>query len=152
MAIRISASGQLETLALQQNTQLFDHLVGAIEQRLRDRETKCFRGLEVDDQLDLRGLQDRQFGTEVAGCRLGVAQHLLGIGVGRISAAPAALVTIAVQVNPYTRPGSVPIGNRRARFREFGGLRDHSRRTLKILKRRLGSLRKPFRCDSDQLL
>ena len=32
---------------------LFDQLVGAGKHRRRNCEAKCFRGLEVDDQLDL---------------------------------------------------------------------------------------------------
>jgi hypothetical protein len=31
--------------------QLFDHLVGAGEQRGRDRESKCLGGIEVDHHL-----------------------------------------------------------------------------------------------------
>src|SRR5688572_13174010 len=41
---------------------LFYHLVGATEQRQRDRDAKRLGGLEVDDQLDLGGLLDRQVG------------------------------------------------------------------------------------------
>jgi hypothetical protein len=44
----------------------FDHLIGAAEQRERDGETEHLRGLEVDEQLDLRGLNDRQVGRLVA--------------------------------------------------------------------------------------
>src|SRR5262245_6161904 len=38
----------------------FNHLVGAGEQRQRHREPQRPRGLEIDDQLDLRGLLDGQ--------------------------------------------------------------------------------------------
>jgi hypothetical protein len=39
---------------------LLKEIVGAQQQRLRDRHTKPLRSLQVDDQLDLRGLLDRQ--------------------------------------------------------------------------------------------
>src|SRR5437667_11388517 len=39
-----------------------DHLVRAQQQRLRDVQAERFRSLEVDDQLELRGLQDGQIG------------------------------------------------------------------------------------------
>src|SRR5207249_1596999 len=41
---------------------LFDDLIRAQQQRRRDRQAKRFRGLEADDQLELRGLFDRHFG------------------------------------------------------------------------------------------
>src|SRR5438034_4817685 len=37
-----------------------DHLVGTAEQRERKRDAKRLSSLEVDDQLDLRGLLHRQ--------------------------------------------------------------------------------------------
>src|SRR4051794_2750323 len=40
----------------------FDHLVGAREQQLRHGEAKRLRRLNVDDQLKLRRLLDRQIG------------------------------------------------------------------------------------------
>src|SRR5713101_1094839 len=43
-------------------TALFDHLVGAGEQRWRHNEAKRLGGLEVDDELELGGLFDRKFG------------------------------------------------------------------------------------------
>jgi hypothetical protein len=44
------------------NRSLFDHLVGAAEQREREGEAECLGGFHVDDQLDLGGLLDRQLG------------------------------------------------------------------------------------------
>ena len=40
----------------------FDHLVGAGEQRLRHCQAKCFRGLQVDEQLELGRLLNWQIG------------------------------------------------------------------------------------------
>jgi hypothetical protein len=37
-----------------------DHLVGAGKQRWRDRQAERRRGLEIDDDLELIGLLDRQ--------------------------------------------------------------------------------------------
>src|SRR5262249_3842491 len=44
-----------------------DHFVGAAEQRQRNGEAERLRGLEVDDQLDFRGLLHRQVARVVAG-------------------------------------------------------------------------------------
>src|SRR5438128_11603473 len=41
---------------------LLDHLVRTPEHRWRDREPECLGGLEVNGQLELRGLLDRKVG------------------------------------------------------------------------------------------
>src|SRR5262247_2776828 len=38
----------------------FDHFIRSIQQRLRNRETDLLRRLEIDHQLEFRGLLDRQ--------------------------------------------------------------------------------------------
>jgi hypothetical protein len=48
-----------------------DHFVGAHEKRFRDRESECFRGGEVDDQIEPGGLLNRDVG------RPGAAQNLI---------------------------------------------------------------------------
>ena len=45
---------------------LFDHLVGAAEQRPRNGEAERLCGLEVDDQFDFRRLHHRQVGRLLA--------------------------------------------------------------------------------------
>jgi len=48
------------------NARLFDDLVGASKKQLRDGNTECLGGLEVDDEFDLGGLLDRQIGRLLA--------------------------------------------------------------------------------------
>src|SRR5262252_4688461 len=45
---------------------LFDHLVGAGEQRWRNGKAKSLSGLEIDDQLNFGALLDRQVGRFLA--------------------------------------------------------------------------------------
>ena len=60
----------------QQTASLFDHLVGAGEQRRRYLEAKGVRGLDVDDKLELGGcLHGKLTG-------LGAAQDTVDIGRG----------------------------------------------------------------------
>jgi hypothetical protein len=41
---------------------LFDDLVGNCEQHRRKAEAECFGNIEVDDEVELRGLYDWQLG------------------------------------------------------------------------------------------
>src|SRR5260221_3734866 len=45
---------------------LFDHLVGAAEQRDRNGDAERLGGLEIDDEFHLGGLLDRQGGRPIA--------------------------------------------------------------------------------------
>jgi hypothetical protein len=55
-----SALGHNQTHAPQQKAPLLNDLVGPLKERLRDRQAKRFRGLEVDDQFDFGWQLDRQ--------------------------------------------------------------------------------------------
>src|SRR6266536_794345 len=59
-----------------ESTALFDHLIGPPEQRRRDRKAEGLGGFEVDDQLELRGLLDRQV------TRLGALENFLDVDGG----------------------------------------------------------------------
>jgi len=54
------------TNAVQQKSPLFDHLVGAAEQRERDGKAERLGGFHIDNQLDFRGLLYWQFSGLVA--------------------------------------------------------------------------------------
>ena len=69
----MSALGQKRTHAAQQTGSLFDHLVGAAEQREWNGETKRLRDFEVNDQLNFYGLLDWQIGG------IGAVENLAGI-------------------------------------------------------------------------
>jgi hypothetical protein len=51
-----------------------DHVVGSQQQRLRNRQPECLGGLEVDDELEFRGLLDWEVGW------LGTLARHLGCG------------------------------------------------------------------------
>jgi hypothetical protein len=61
-AIQIPASTMLLEECVQAasssgiTSDLFDHVIRPVQERLRDREAKGLGGLEVDDQFDLRRL------------------------------------------------------------------------------------------------
>src|SRR5260370_982275 len=52
---------------------LLDYLIRPLQERRRDRQSESLGGLEVDDQLELGGLLDRQVG------RLGALENLIDV-------------------------------------------------------------------------
>src|SRR4051812_43126631 len=57
----LTATGMSEKCQNRKSLSSFDHLVGADEDSGRHGESKCSGGFQVDDQLNLRRLLDRQF-------------------------------------------------------------------------------------------
>ena len=58
-ALKPTRRAHKATYAVQQKTSLFDHLVGERQERLGDRQAERLGGLEVDDQVELGRLLDR---------------------------------------------------------------------------------------------
>src|SRR5262245_9897113 len=81
---KITSSAQSLGLPILTHDELassFDHLVGTQQERFRDRQTKRLGGGQVDDEIELGGLLDRDI------TRLRPAQNLVNI----ISGAPELL-------------------------------------------------------------
>ena len=55
-----SAKGHKQSPAPQRMSSLFNHLIDAAHQGQRNIQTERLRGPEIDDQLDVRSLLDRQ--------------------------------------------------------------------------------------------
>src|SRR5262249_4114189 len=72
------ATCQTRTLAT-----LFDHLVGDLLKMQRHVNTKCLGGLDIDHQLQLRGLLDRQVSRLLALENPAGIDADLAIGIGR---------------------------------------------------------------------
>ena len=54
------ALGHLLPHATQQTPSLFDHLVGAHQKRLWDRQAESFGGRKIDDEFEVSRLLDRE--------------------------------------------------------------------------------------------
>src|ERR1700730_1749119 len=93
-------------MAPQQTASLFDYLVGTAQQRNRKGKAERFRGLEIDHQLGIRGLLDRQVGgvlalENAAGI---IASEAIGVGdVGSVAHQPASHYSFAPWVDRGNR-------------------------------------------------
>src|SRR5215467_632548 len=110
-----------------QKPDLVDHLVGATEHRNGKRETKQFRGSEIDDQLDFCGLEHRKL------CRLLVLENLR-----RIDAELA--------INVYK---AGPVAEQAARHGELAMCRDRWQRITQYQRRQLLAAAVEKRIGSD---
>src|SRR4030095_1693428 len=102
---------------------LLDDLIGPLQQRLRDGEADRLGRLEVDDQLELRGLLDGQ----VAG--LGAFQDLVHVGGGAplqvkkvcaIGHKTASLRVLAVPIYRWQAPLRRELCDLSSLIREYG--------------------------------
>src|SRR6266516_5060421 len=64
--ISMTRAGRLSCAISGHRPVSLDHLVGAAEQRHWNRKCECFGSLEIDNQLDLRGLLYRETGRLLA--------------------------------------------------------------------------------------
>ena len=69
-------SKTIATLSVREVHRLLDHLIRPLQQRRRDRQAEGLGGLEVDHQLELRGLLDGKV------ARLGSLEDLVHVGSG----------------------------------------------------------------------
>ncbi len=86
---------------------LFNHLIRPLQERLRDRQADRLRGLEVDHQLELGGLLNREIGglSALENFNYICPQMVGGIDRARtVRRAKAALSAARPQMRPVDRP------------------------------------------------